>query len=241
MVEAYPMTSGVGKAFDGAPTGMSGAAGFGRPTRAELPKQPGYAPDTATTTATGVGFRRGLVFGRSEFPVRRSRNAAVSGRKRRALQPGDTWLPGCGQSYPQSPFGWFYLPTGTGGTEITVGDPNRNATRAFGYNMHAAARTRNQVNPGNSPTGDGDQPFSADLTDITPITLRDGRTLPRVFESRYTEGNNVFTADDKQNDNETTHGIKGFALNRQFIAPYFTSTAPTRSITRRILMCFPPR
>jgi hypothetical protein len=45
----------------------------------------------------------------------------------------------------------------------------------------------------------------------------------RASSSRATpRGNNVFTADDKQNDNETTHGIKGFALNRQFIAPYFT-------------------
>ncbi len=53
------------------------------------------------------------------------------------------------------------------------------------------------------------------------MTLVDGRTLPAVFESSYTEGNNVLCADDKFNDNETTHGIKGYSSTRQFTAPYF--------------------
>lgn len=219
IVEAHPITTAAGKTFDGAPTGMSGPNGFGRPTRAELPKQPGYAPDTATTTATGVGFRRGLVFNRSEFPFADPNTPLfplVNGVPFSQVTRGfaDALNP-----TPESPFGWFYLPTEDGGAEVTVGDTNRNSTRAIGYTMHANAVSRNHA--ANSPTGDGTQPFSADLTDIAPITLRDGRTLPRVFESRYTEGNNVITADDKNSDNETTHGIKGYAIGRQFTSGYF--------------------
>ena len=219
ILEAHPITTAAGKTFDGAPTGMSGPNGFGRPTRAELPKQPGYAPDTATTTATGIGFRRGLVFNRSEFPFADPGTTlfpVVHGVPFSQVTRG---FPDALNPTPESPFGWFYLPTEDGGAEITVADPNRNATRAIGYTMNANAISRNRAE--NSPTGDGTQPFSADLTDISPITLRDGRTLPRVFESRYTEGNNVITADDKNMDNETTHGIKGFALGRQFTAGYF--------------------
>ena len=219
MVEGFPLTSAVGKAFDGAPTGMSGSAGFGRPTRAELPKQPGYAPDTATTTATGVGFRRGLVFNRSEFPFAEPGTllfALVNGVPFGQVTRG---FPDALNPTPESPFGWFYLPTDDGGVEVNVGDTNRGSTRAFGYNMHANARTRNRA--ANSPATDNSQPFSADLTTIPSITIRDGRTLPAVFQSRYTEGNNVLTADDKDNDNETTHGIKGYAEGRQFTRSYF--------------------
>ena len=223
ILETHPLTTAAGKTFDGAPTGMSGPNAFGRPTRAELPRQPGYAPDTATTTATGVGFRHGLVFGRSQFPFADPATPlfpVVNGVPFGQVTRG---FPDALNPTPESPFGWFYLPTGDGGAEITVGDTNRNATRAIGYTMHAGAVSRNRA--ANSPTGDGTQPFSADLTDIADVTVRDGRTLPSVFESRYTEGNNVITADDKNNDNETTHGIKGFALGRQFTGNRFDFTS----------------
>jgi hypothetical protein len=51
--------------------------------------------------------------------------------------------------------------------------------------------------------------------------LADGRSLSQVYQSTYTEGNNVVCADDRQNDDETTHGIKGYDPNRQFIASRF--------------------
>ncbi len=51
--------------------------------------------------------------------------------------------------------------------------------------------------------------------------LRDGRVLSSVFQSRYTEGNNVLVADDRFNDDETTAGIRGYSPSRQFTASYF--------------------
>ena len=220
-VEAFPATNASGKVFDGSPTGMSGLGGFGRPTRAQLPQQPGYAPDTATTLPART-FRRGLLFGRNEFPFADPLTPLFSQVYNTPFGQVTRGLPNALNPTPESPFGWFYLPTEANGAEIPAGDTNRAATRAFGYNIHPLAQTRNVVNPGNSPTGDGSQPFSADVTPLSgPVTLADGRTLNSVIESDYTEGNNVVTADDKQNDNETTHGIKGFDTLRQFNDPYF--------------------
>jgi hypothetical protein len=89
--------------------------------------------------------------------------------------------------------------------------------------MSTEAKSRNLTE--NSPTGDKNQPFSADLTPLSSsFALRDGRVLSSVFQSNYTEGNNVFVADDRANDNESTHGVKGFALNRQFTQNYFDFT-----------------
>jgi hypothetical protein len=225
LVESAPTASAAGKVFDGGPTVMSGPGGFGRPTRAQLPKQPTYAADN-TTTESGRAFRRGAVSGRTQFPFADSAAQSlfpqVYGTPFGQVTRG---LPNALNPTPESPFGWFYLPTGDGGAEISGADANTNraATRGFGYNIHPAAKTRNAVNPANSPAGDGEQPFSADLTPLPggSVTLLDGRTLSAVFESDYTEGNNVLTADDKQNDNETTHGIKGYSPARQFLAPYF--------------------
>lgn len=221
-VEAYPAANASGKVFDGSPTGMSGLGGFGRPTRAQLPMQPGYAADTATTLPART-FRRGLLFGRNQFPFANSiADSLFSQVYNTPFGQVTRGLPNALNPTPESPFGWFYLPTDGGGAEIAAGDTNRAATRAFGYNIHPAAQTRNLVNAGNSPTGDGSQPFSADVTPLSgPVTLADGRTLNSVIESDYTEGNNVVTADDKQNDNETTHGIKGFDTLRQFTDSYF--------------------
>jgi hypothetical protein len=95
-------------------------------------------------------------------------------------------LPDALNPTPESPFGWFYLPTDTGGAEITSANLNRDATRAFGYNIHPLARDRNPAE--NSPDGDGLQPFSASLTPL-PVArlLADGRNLSSVFQSRYTK------------------------------------------------------
>ncbi|HEX8688573.1 MAG TPA: M36 family metallopeptidase, partial [Pyrinomonadaceae bacterium] len=124
---------------------------------------------------------------------------------------------------PGSRFGWFYLPTGTGGAELAESDTNRASTRAFKYEMSDEAKARNRAD--NSPNGDKSQPFAADLTPLaSAVTLRDGRVLSSVFQSRYTEGNNVIVADDREDDDETTNGVKGYSSNRQFTASYFTFT-----------------
>ncbi len=222
MLDSQSSANASGKVFNGNPTLMSGYNAFGRPTRAQLPKQPGYAPDSAATL-DGRAFRLTAARNRIQNPFADSASEPLFplvynnpfGQVTRGF-------PNALNPSASSPFGWFYLPTDTGGAEITLANQNRGATRAFGYTIHPAAKTRNAVNPGNSPTGDGNQPFAADLTALPgAVTLADGRTLTSVFQSRYTEGNNVFAADDKDNDNETTHGIKGYSANRQFTAPYF--------------------
>ncbi len=89
--------------------------------------------------------------------------------------------------------------------------------------MPAEAVTRNLA--ANSPVADKTQPFAADLTPLSStITLRDGRVLSSVFQSRYTEGNNVLVADDRANDDETTSGVRGYSANRQFTPTYFDFT-----------------
>ena len=192
-----------GRVFDAAPTALSGPGGTGRPA------MPGPSPTYQSEATLTNHFRFSLVDARRENPLVYS---APFGQVTRGL-------PDAANPSAESPFGWFYLPTGTGGTEITEADNNRASTRAFGYTMATEAKTRND--PTNSPNGDGDQPFSATLTAITPKTLADGRTLAQVFQSSYTEGNNVLTADDHANDNETTHGIRGFSLMRQFNSTLF--------------------
>ncbi|HYP53310.1 MAG TPA: M36 family metallopeptidase, partial [Pyrinomonadaceae bacterium] len=128
-----------------------------------------------------------------------------------------------------SPFGWYYLPTGAGGAEISVADEdsNRAATRAYGYTMAPEAKRRNI--PENSPvacTGaprECDQPFSATLTQLAAaVPLNDGRTLSQVFQSNYTEGNNVLVSDDRANDDEGTNGIRGYDPARLFTDDYYT-------------------
>ena len=196
-----------GKVFDSMPTALSGRAGFGRSTAPGVP--PTYAPDT-TTTAPGRGFRVGWMLGRVETPL-------IYDPPFAQVQRG---LPDAVNPTAHSPFGWFYLPTDTAGKEIGTGEFLIAATRAFGYTMHDEAKGRNL--PDNSPAGDGNQPFSATLTPLPASrSLVDGRTLSSVFQSQYTEGNNVIVADDHGNDNETTHGIRGFSADRQFTLPRF--------------------
>ena len=233
MVESIPTTNAAGKVFDGSPTGTSGATALGRRTRAELPKQPGprtpeqggYVADNTTTPSANRSFRRGLMYGRTQFPfadLGTPLYAEVYGVPFGQVQRG---FPNALNPTSGSPFGWFYLPTDTGGSEIPEDDvdANRGSTRSFRYTMHPTAKTRNEG--ANSPTGDGDQPFSASLTPLAASrTLGDGRVLTSVFQSHYTEGNNVLTADDRESDDSVTHGIKGFAANLQFTGGYFDFT-----------------
>ena len=203
-----------GKVFDGMPTALSGYQGFGRTNTPGTP--PGYAPDS-TTTGNGVGFRKGLVVQRNQDPYADPATTLFSviyGPPYGQVLRG---LPDALNPSAESPFGWFYLPTTTAGAEVTTSDNNRATTRAIGYAMASEAQTRNDA--ANSPVGDKSQPFSATLTAVSRTV--NGNTYNSVFESNYTEGNNVFTADDRENDDETTHGIKGFSLNRQFTASRF--------------------
>ncbi len=204
-----------------ATTGTSFVA-YGRSPAPGTP--PSYAPESSTDRNLGRGFRKSFVRARVEAPFSDPANPALPlfgviynvpfGQVTRGL-------PDALNPSPSSPFGWFYLPTNTGGTEINVADDNRDTTRAFGYNMAAEAKTRNV--PENSPVpATKDQPFAASLTTLgTPATLLDGRMLAQVFESHYTEGNNVVVADDRQNDNETTKGIRGYDPTHNFIATRF--------------------
>ena len=195
------------KVFDAMPTALSGQNGYGRSTGPGDP--PDYAPDSTTTTP-GRGFRQSLVLNRNETPLIYN---IPFGQVLRGI-------PDASNPSAESPFGWFYLPSAPGGQEIAEADNNRASTRAYGYTMAPEAQARN--NAANSPNGNGTQPYSASTTFLSsPVTLPDGRTLASVIQSNYTEGNNVLAADDHQNDNETTHGIRGFALGRQFMQNYF--------------------
>ena len=203
-----------GKMFDSAPTALSGLQGFGRTNTPGTP--PSYASE-ATMTGTGKGFRKSLVVARTQNPYADPATPLFSVVYGFPYAQALRGLPDAANPSAESPFGWFYLPTTTAGTEVTSPDNNRATTRAFGYAMSPEAQTRNLA--ANSPTGDGSQPFSAALTPVSRTV--NGNTYSSVFESNYTEGNNVVVADDRQDDDETTKGIRGFALSRQFTATYF--------------------
>lgn len=199
------------KVFDTLPTTFSGRFGIGRP--AGPGSAPNYTPESTTVRNSGRGFRFSFVSARNENPL------FYTGPFSQVLRG----VPDALNPTPESPFGWYYLPTDSGGGTINSSDNNRAATNAFGYTMSSEARTRNIAE--NSPNGDKNQLFSAALTPLSSsVTLRDGRTLSSVFQSDYTEGNNVLVADDRANDNESTHGIRGFAFNRQFTQNYFDFT-----------------
>jgi len=207
-VEAMnPSGSAQGKVFDGMPTALSGYRGFGRTNTPGT--APAYAPDN-TTTGNGVGFRESLVMLRNQNPL-------VYGAGFGQVTRG---FPDATNPSAESPFGWFYLPTDTGGAEINNSNSNRAATRGFGYSMAAEAQSRNLT--ANSPVADKSQPFSATLSPLlSTMILADGRTLSSVYQSNYTEGNNAVAADDHGDDNEATHGIRGYSQGRQFNASYF--------------------
>ena len=245
LVESFnPAGTAQGRVFDTQPTALSGRRTCsGNPpgtnctsttgtsfstanTRSTMPGDPpDYAPESTTDRNLARGFRKSFVRARVEAPFSDPAQGAALplfnmiynypfGQVTRGL-------PDALNPSPSSPFGWFYLPTNTGGAEITLADDNRATTRAFGYNMAAEAQTRNV--PENSPVpATKAQPFAATLTLLPgPITLLDGRTLAQVLESSYTEGNNVVAADDRANDNETTKGIRGYDPTRTFTATRF--------------------
>lgn len=230
MVEGYnSVGSAQGKVVDTLPASMSGYRGIGRATRTGTDPnftytRPTFADETQAARASGRGYKYSLVFGRFENPLFFGSNSDPAQSFTQAQLPGILGqvmrgFPDAANPSASSPFGWFYLPTGGGGAEITSGDTNRDSTRTYGYIMADEARMRNVT--ANSPDGSGAQPFSADLTGVPSQTLADGRTLNSVYQSRYTEGNNVGISDDRQNDNETTQGVKGYSLNRQFSADYY--------------------
>ncbi|HYP00734.1 MAG TPA: M36 family metallopeptidase, partial [Pyrinomonadaceae bacterium] len=209
------------------------AKAYGRPSMRG--QRPGYRPDV-TDPATiprnsGRGFQEGMVRARIENPFSVVGGALFSLVYDTPFAQVTRGMPDALNPSPGSLFGWYYLPTDTGGAEITLDDTNRATTRDFGYTMTQEAKLRNV--PENSPgpcTGTGatrecDQPFSATLTPlVTPVTLPDGRTLSQVFQSNYTEGNNVLVADDRANDDSSTLGIRGYDPNRQFTASRFIFT-----------------
>ena len=215
----------------GATTAMARA--YGRP--AARGQRPGYRPDV-TNPATvprnnGRGFQEGMVRARVENPFSITGGGLFNAVYNTPFSQVQRGMPDALNPSLGSLFGWYYLPTGTGGTEITLNDTNRATTKDYGYTMAQEAKRRNV--PENSPgpctgadaTRECDQPFSATLTPLTSsVTLPDGRTLASVFQSNYTEGNNVLVSDDRANDNATTNGIRGYDPNRQFTASRFIFT-----------------
>lgn len=234
MVEGYNNAgTAQGKVFDTIPTLLSGYRGFGRATRTGsspadfVYTSPGYSAPLTSGRATGRGFSHDFVKTRNEQALPFAAITTTTTFNHSQL-PGilgqiTRGFPDAANPSSGSPFGWFYLPTGTSGTEITTANSNRSTTKAVGYTMSPEAIARNQAYPDNSPNGaTGDQPFAADVTPLSSsVTLNDGRVLNSVFESKYTEGNAVFVADDRENNNETNHGIKGYSSTRNFTAPYF--------------------
>ena len=242
MVESFSTGATVaqGKVFDALPTQMSGTGGFGKSTRTGtgpenyVYKQPVYAVESATAAASGRGFKYSQANGRNEGGLPFGNNndtGAVLEEFTQAQLPGKLGevlrgFPDATRPSAASPFGWFYLPTESGGAEVVAASSDHARTRAFGYEMTAEAKTRNQKFAGNAPAADGNQPYSATLTMLPgPVTLADGRTLGSVWQSNYTEGNNILATDDRADDNESTQGIRGYSATRQFTSPFFSYTA----------------
>ena len=115
-----------GKTVDGLPTMLSGYRGFGRSTRTGTDSTnyiytaPTYGADSGVLLSTaGRGFRYGQMVGRIEFPLPWN-NDLIRPTFTHAQLPGlmgvitrgfpDATNPSFG-----SPFGWFYLPTDSGG------------------------------------------------------------------------------------------------------------------------------
>ncbi|MET0752259.1 MAG: M36 family metallopeptidase [Pyrinomonadaceae bacterium] len=226
MVESYYHPGGAsGKIFDTYPATLSGVGGVGRATRTGTPGSYIFSKPTYDSEASDTNrFRFSMVNARTESTL--FFNASGVQTFTEAMFPSILGqvvrgLPDASFPTSSSPFGWFYLPTGTGGAEISTPDSNRASTRVSGYTIAGEAQTRNLTV--NSPAGNGTQPFSADTTPLgAPKTLTDGRVLSSVIQSRYTEGNNVVVSDDRENDDDTTRGIKGYSPNRQFNDPRFS-------------------
>lgn len=207
-VERYNAAgSARGKVFDGMPTVLSGIHGVGRATRPG--SSPQYASEYTTDSANGRGFRFSLVNARKASPL-------VYGPPYSQVLRG---LPDATHPTNGSRFGWFYLPTSTGGKEIDAGH-TAGDSRGYGYDMTPEAEARDTAP--NSPRGDGLQPFAVTRTRLPrAVTTQDGRRLTAVLQSKYAEGNNVVVADDRNNDSEVTMGIRAYAADRKFTAKRF--------------------
>jgi hypothetical protein len=209
LVERYNQTGTArGKVFDGMPTVLSGVHGYGRAERPGSP--PTYAAESTTDAASGRGFRFSLVWGRNGSPL------AYAPPYSQVLRG----FPDAVHPTVASRFGWFYLPTGSGGKEVRAATHSYATSRGYGYSMDPEAEVRD-IGP-NSPKGDGAQPFTVTRTRL-PRTVKtaDDRRLDVVLESRYSEGNNVVVADDRNNDAEATIGIRAYAPDRRFTARRF--------------------
>jgi hypothetical protein len=202
-----PNGTAVGKVFDGMPTTLSGPQGYGRPKPGRAPK---YGAESATTPDQGRGFRYSLVYARNSAPLQYT---APYGQVLRGF-------PDAANPTPESPFGWFYLPTASGAKEIHERRPTFGTSRDYGYTMDPEAAARNAKE--NSPRGKRLQPFSVTRTPLArPVVTEDGRRLRAVFESNYGEGNNISVADDRNADNEASMGIRAYAAGRKFTAKRF--------------------
>jgi hypothetical protein len=241
LVESFnPAGTAQAKIFDSAPTGLSGRRGFGRPAargtrpgyRVDEPIPPAPQPSTVNRNTGGRGFGEFLVRARTENAYSTPGGALAALIYNTPFGQVLRGMPDAANPNAFSPFGWYYLPTGTGGAEITESDTGRASTKDYGYTMADEAKRRNTPEnapvpcTGTQPTRDCDQPFSATLTTLpgAPRVLPDGRSLSSVFQSNYTEGNNVLVSDDRANDDETTSGIRGYDPNRQFTGARFDFT-----------------
>jgi len=160
MLEANGSAAGAqGKVFDAAPTAITGTGGFGGSTRTGtnpgnyVYTSPTYGVENPLPTdANGRGFRNSLVQARNENPLMFATTPATFNQAQlpSLLSQVLRGFPDALHPSTASPFGWFYLPTGPGGAEITTGNSNRTTTRAIGYSMAAEAKSRNLAT--NSPT-----------------------------------------------------------------------------------------
>src|SRR5207253_11075627 len=101
-----------GLVFDGMPTTLSGLHGFGRSPSRGTP--PTYASES-TTSGNGLGFRKSLVLARNQDPFQDPAGSLYNTPFGQVLHG----FPDALNSSAESPFVWFYLPTDTGGAEIT--------------------------------------------------------------------------------------------------------------------------
>ncbi len=182
-----------GPVMDAAPTALSGRLGVGRSPAPGTP--PTYAAESQTTRNSGRGFKFSLVDARRQNPLVYN---VPFGQVVRGL-------PDAQNPSAESPFGWFYLPTGAGGSEITTADNNRATTQSFGY----------QIGPGSEDAQQHSQLAqrrrqSTLLRDAHGPHAEDARRRAHALLCLSVELHRRQQRDRRRrhaNDNETTHGI----------------------------------
>lgn len=156
MVESYSTATGAGqgKVFDVQPTTFSAVGGVGRSVRTGTNQsnfqitRPTYDAEIVNTTNH---FRYSLVLARNEVPLPFSLTSLPQPLTANLIGQVLRGLPDAARPTESSPFGWFYLPTDTGGQQITTANNDHGTTQTLGYTMASEARTRNL--PANSPNG----------------------------------------------------------------------------------------